>query len=309
MVIPINALLDLSPLVNLVVLVFGLASTGLYTACRYGLLEEDNVPAVHGHAESPLVPLGGSAGSIALYAFVAMSFLVIFFRGWFRVAMLGLLAIDGTALLLIEVRFPELIIPFHSPEDRFLDLLTGYLVSILSGALMLWVVVGRYDRERTRLKESLDALADAERRHQALLRHSWDILSIFDEKGTLLYNSPAVTRIHGYEEFELIGSNAFDKVHPEDRPQVLEVFHQAMAHPGSAVQARFRSPQGWVLGGHGVRRDQPPGGPFDPDGGQFPGDHVQDPGRAGASRFPGCWPPSSIAPRMRCSSWMRRTSA
>jgi len=240
-ILPVNAFQDLSPLVNVSVSVFGIANIGLYLATRRGHhLEKTTFLLLLGLLNILWFTNGGSQGSVFMYFFLAMAFLVIFFRSWFRVLMLGLLVVDGVGLLLAEGHFPSLVIPFACPEDRFLDLVVGFLISNLLGALMLWVVVVGYRRERTRLNASMDALASAERRQQALLRHSWDILSVIDAQGVLVYNSPAVRRIHGFEETDLLGVSTFSQVHPEDQAQVMASFQEALAAPGTPVQARYR---------------------------------------------------------------------
>lgn len=42
-------------------------------------------------------------------------------------------------------------IAFKTPLDRYLDLVTGFLVSVVACVLMLWVVVASHDEERQRL--------------------------------------------------------------------------------------------------------------------------------------------------------------
>ena len=239
--LPLNSYQHLSPLVNRGVFLYGLINLGLYFASRRGLYLEKTTFILLMVVLNILWFLnGGSQGSIGMYFFLAMAFLVIFFQGWFRVLMLTLFMLNGFALFLVEGWFPQFVIPFASPADRYLDLLTGFLVSNLVGALMLWVVVVGYRQERARLKASMEALATAERRHQALLSHSWDILSIIDAQGTLRYNSPAVRRIHGFEDTELLGRDSFVQVHPEDRPRAMGVFQTALGSPGIPVQTQFR---------------------------------------------------------------------
>ncbi len=75
---------------------------------------------------------------------------------------------------------------------------------------------------------------------QALLDYSWDILSLLDGDGKLLYNSPAAQRLHGFAPEEFDGRSTFDFIHPEDAPLVAEVFQRGLAHPGVPVRVRYR---------------------------------------------------------------------
>lgn len=77
-------------------------------------------------------------------------------------------------------------------------------------------------------------------RIQALLDHSWDILSLIDREGRLLYNSPAAQRLHGFDAEEFQDRNTFDFIHPEDSPKVMKVFQRCLASPGEPVRVLYR---------------------------------------------------------------------
>lgn len=77
-------------------------------------------------------------------------------------------------------------------------------------------------------------------RLQALLAHSWDILSLLDAEGRLIYNSPAAQRLHGFGPEEMEGRSTFDFFHPEDAAQVAEVFQACLAAPGQPVRVEYR---------------------------------------------------------------------
>ncbi len=77
-------------------------------------------------------------------------------------------------------------------------------------------------------------------RLEALLAYSWDILSLLDEEGRLIYNSPAAQRLHGFSPEEMDGRNTFDFFHPEDAPRVAETFQACLAQPGKPLRAEYR---------------------------------------------------------------------
>ncbi|HJV91647.1 MAG TPA: ATP-binding protein [Holophagaceae bacterium] len=86
-------------------------------------------------------------------------------------------------------------------------------------------------------------------RMQALLESSWDILSLLDDQGNLLYNSPAAQRLHGLEAGEMAGRSTFEFIHPEDRDRVSGAMGACLAQPGTpvSVQYRYASKQhGWM---------------------------------------------------------------
>src|SRR5690348_14021379 len=83
------------------------------------------------------------------------------------------------------------------------------------------------------LRRSRQALQESELRFRSLVQNSSDIISILAADGTIRYESPSIERILGYKPEELIGRNAFDLVHPDDRPRVLAVFQEHLQIRGS----------------------------------------------------------------------------
>ena len=86
-------------------------------------------------------------------------------------------------------------------------------------------------------------------RLRALLDYSWDILSLLDREGHLLYNSPAAQRLHGFTAEEMAERNTFDFIHPEDRGRVGEAMGASLAHPGRPVWVQYRYARkegGWM---------------------------------------------------------------
>jgi PAS domain S-box-containing protein len=80
-------------------------------------------------------------------------------------------------------------------------------------------------------------------RMRALLAYSWDILSLLDGEGRLIYNSPAAQRIHGFEPSEMEGRSTFEFFHPDDAPRVAETFQACLAQPGKPFSVQYRYAQ------------------------------------------------------------------
>jgi PAS domain S-box-containing protein len=75
------------------------------------------------------------------------------------------------------------------------------------------------------------ALRESESRFRAVVESSSDIIIIFDLGGTIVYESPSMTRLLGYEPEELLGSNGFDYVHPEDVGLARQSFEYGLINP------------------------------------------------------------------------------
>jgi PAS domain S-box-containing protein len=87
---------------------------------------------------------------------------------------------------------------------------------------------------------------------RALTEYSTDLVSILDESGTIIYQSPSAERILGEDPDLRIGTSAFEYVHPDDREYVTEKFGAMLQSPGTVterVEYRFKHGDGswmWV---------------------------------------------------------------
>jgi PAS domain S-box-containing protein len=68
----------------------------------------------------------------------------------------------------------------------------------------------------TRYKETERALEASEARFRVLTESSLDLISVVDAEGKILYQSPALRQLLGYEASETLGSNVMDMVHRDD---------------------------------------------------------------------------------------------
>lgn len=100
------------------------------------------------------------------------------------------------------------------------------------------------------LVEQRDAQRTLERereRFQTLIEASTDLITILDDAGRYRYVSPAVEQVFGYAPEELLGENAFKRIHPDDRERVFERFEYVVADPGNTVESleyRYRTGDG-----------------------------------------------------------------
>ena len=84
------------------------------------------------------------------------------------------------------------------------------------------------------------ALRTSERRFRALVEESWDAVALFASDGSILYGSPATTRLLGYDLSEFVGRNAMELIHPDDRAAVLVSLQEAMVAPRARVHVAAR---------------------------------------------------------------------
>jgi len=235
-VIPVNQFQNLSPWVDRVVLAFGLVSLALAWAARRGRY----------HRKTMLVSLiacldliwfanGGSQGSIGLYFFSAALFLVLFFQGAFRYVVLALLVANIVGLHLAEHAWPQSVHTFSGGLERLVDLSTGYVLSMLICALMLWVVLEGFNRERARLKAAMAALQASEEKFSRIFEGNPDALLILDPvSGSVLEANRGFERMFGFPKQECVGRPVQELGFWADRsgPALVE----APGGPGSEVR-------------------------------------------------------------------------
>ncbi|MFN8384004.1 MAG: PAS domain S-box protein [Anaerolineales bacterium] len=92
----------------------------------------------------------------------------------------------------------------------------------------------------TERKISEETLQASELRFRALIEHGMDNISLLDEHGTLVWESPAATYMLAYQHDHFKGRNIFDLVHPDDIKQVQNKFSEALKEPGKAIHDSFR---------------------------------------------------------------------
>lgn len=104
-------------------------------------------------------------------------------------------------------------------------------------------------RDVTERKRSQQALADSGTRLRALIEHSSDIIAITSTDGRLLYVSPSIKTIAGYEPAELAGRSFLELVHPDDQAKTLAQFKELSGQPGlvQRIERRYRTKSGaWM---------------------------------------------------------------
>lgn len=79
-----------------------------------------------------------------------------------------------------------------------------------------------------------------EQRYRRLIEESTDVIIVIDENAIFQYLSPAAERRLGYTADELVGENAFEYVHPDDRESAMEQFVDQVRHPERRITAKFR---------------------------------------------------------------------
>jgi diguanylate cyclase (GGDEF)-like protein/PAS domain S-box-containing protein len=125
--------------------------------------------------------------------------------------------------------------------------LLALLYAAFAGASRRLAEQNRRLREQTVTEQILMAdLRRSEERFKSLLRNSVDVNMILTLDGRILYESPAVERILGYQAGDRLGANALKMIHAGDRRRIMHLFNDIVKVSSGQVttEARMRGADG-----------------------------------------------------------------
>ena len=117
-------------------------------------------------------------------------------------------------------------------------------------------------RDITDRKRADEALRRSENRFRSLIENTYDMITLLDDKGVILYQSPSVESLLGYSPEEMTGRNIFEFIHPYDTQRPRTAFVEGLDVPDytSYIEVRIKHKNGsWRLfGGTGRNQLQDP---------------------------------------------------
>ena len=116
----------------------------------------------------------------------------------------------------------------------------------------------RRPRQRATAAPAPRASGNADALYSSLVEHSSDAILLLDRGGSVVYATPSLSTVVGYDPGELIGTNVFDLLHPEDRPRTEQMFSDIVKRPSAWMRTEVRLKRkegGWrFIEGNGVNR-------------------------------------------------------
>ncbi|HYG19060.1 MAG TPA: PAS domain S-box protein, partial [Ohtaekwangia sp.] len=104
-------------------------------------------------------------------------------------------------------------------------------------------------RSNQKLEEQIEEVNRTQKRMQLLLENASEVITIYEEDESIRYISPSVETILGYGQKEMIGKSDIDKVHPDHRNNVKELFRRMKENPDEKVtiQYEYRAKDGTFI--------------------------------------------------------------
>ncbi len=121
-----------------------------------------------------------------------------------------------------------------------LDHLFALVVAIVAVALLL-----RTLRRSAEDSATTHAARASQERFRSLVQHSSDVITVTDPIGTIIYQSPSVTPVFGYDTADLVGTELQRLVHPDDVKAVVRTLVATAKGSGSErIECRVRHADG-----------------------------------------------------------------
>lgn len=125
---------------------------------------------------------------------------------------------------------------------------SGDVRHITKEGKIIWVQVSahpvKYNGSHSRVVQALNItekkehevrIDQVQKRCEALIEHSLDIITVTDIENKIVYASPAFFKATGYSEAEVINQPGEVFIHPDDLKQLLGINETLLAHPGKAI--------------------------------------------------------------------------
>jgi diguanylate cyclase (GGDEF)-like protein/PAS domain S-box-containing protein len=119
--------------------------------------------------------------------------------------------------------------------------LLALLYAAFSGASRRLSDQNRRLREQAATEQLLMTdIRRSEERFRSLVRNSADVNMIVGPDGVIVYESPAVERVLGYQPKDRVGTTGVELFHPDDQERITRMFAELVSSPNAQVTTELR---------------------------------------------------------------------
>lgn len=106
-------------------------------------------------------------------------------------------------------------------------------------------------RDISERKEAEELLLENEAKQRAMISNSADVIAIIDKNGVIRYKSPNIEKLFGWKPEELIGTNMWENIHPDEWKNTKDPFPMFVNMPEAITssETRYRCKDGtykWI---------------------------------------------------------------
>jgi len=92
----------------------------------------------------------------------------------------------------------------------------------------------------TERKRSLDALIQSEARHSTMVANISDVIGVIGIDGVMKYKSPNIEQWFGWQPQDLIGTDGWLTVHPDDLERIQKEFFALLEEENASIKVEYR---------------------------------------------------------------------
>ncbi len=119
----------------------------------------------------------------------------------------------------------------------------GSLLVLLVSGLIVWLLLRQVGRARSRAQWAASQVSNHER-FRSLVQNSSDVITVVDGSGTVLYQTPSVKQVFGYDADKLVGQNLQTILHPDDVEAVTAALSRPQGLGSERIECRVRHSDG-----------------------------------------------------------------
>ena len=132
---------------------------------------------------------------------------------------------------------PTHVIRVRTKDGRYVMAELNATAIVENGEIVGELGIARDVTDRIHAEEELK---QSEERFRTLIENASDAVAVVRVDGIIIYESPSVERLLGYTPEELIGTQAFDLINPEDLHSIMPIYEEYKNIHGAAATREIR---------------------------------------------------------------------
>ena len=146
---------------------------------------------------------------------------------------------DILARTIFNVKVNERTVRLLNESQKMSSELTEQREKLLENALEMQTTQEEIKKTNLKLEDQIEEVNKSQQRTHVLLENASEVINIYDEKGNIIYVSPSVKNILGYDPNELLNENITKRIHEKGVETVEKMFTDLNNNPAETVSAQY----------------------------------------------------------------------